>query len=87
MAAAKNSRDRKAERQMRLHRARGLAELERVAPGSATQGLWLGNRKEESKVVGKNRSRLLGRRTVGEVMRRKMRKKSQRQIRGENAHI
>ena len=38
-------RERKAEGQVRLLRARGLAELREVASGSATQGLWLRNRK------------------------------------------
>ena len=38
---------------MRLLRACG-----KVASGSATQGLWLGNRKVGSQVIGKNRSRL-----------------------------
>ena len=54
---------------MRLLRARGSAELDRVASGSATQDLWLGDRKVESKVAGENRSRLLGRGTVGKVRR------------------
>ena len=34
-----------AERSMRLLRARGSSELEKVVSGSATQGLWLRNKK------------------------------------------
>ena len=56
-----------AEGRMRLLRARGSAELGKVASGSATQGLWLGNRKVGSQIVGENRSRLTGRGSVGEV--------------------
>ena len=51
---------------MRLLRARGLADLREVASGSATKGLWLRNRKVGSQVSGIDRSRLHGRRTVGE---------------------
>ena len=46
------------------------ARLGQIASGSATQGLWLGNRKLRSQIVGEDRSRPLGRRTVGEVRRR-----------------
>ena len=55
---------------MRLLRARGSADLKRVASGSATQGLLLGVRKVGSQVISEDRNRLLGRRTVGEVRRR-----------------
>ena len=54
---------------MRLLRARGSAELKKVASGSATQGLWQRNRKVESQVSGINRSRFPGRKTVREVRR------------------
>ena len=54
---------------MRLHRARGSAELREVASGSATQGLWLRNGKVGSQVGSIDRSRLPRRRTVGEVRR------------------
>ena len=43
--------------------------LGKVASGSATQGLWLGDRKVGSQVVGKDRSQLSGIETVGEVRR------------------
>ena len=46
--------------------ARGLAELRKVASGSATQGLWLRNGKMGSQVSGIDRSRFPGRRTDGE---------------------
>ena len=51
---------------MRLLRARGLAELEKVVSGSAAQDLWLGNRKVGSQVVGKNRNRLTAGGTIEE---------------------
>ena len=51
---------------MRLLGARGLADLREVASGSATKGLWLRNGKVGSQVSGIDRSRLHGRRTVGE---------------------
>ena len=54
---------------MRLHRARGSAELSEIASGSATQGLWLRNGKVRPQVSGISRSRFSGRRTVGEVRR------------------
>ena len=54
---------------MRLFRARDLAELGKVASGSAEQGLWLGDRKMGSQVIGEDRSRLPGRGTVMEVRR------------------
>ena len=53
---------------MRLLRARGLAELAKVVSGSATQSLWLRNRKVESQSGG-DQSRLPGRGTVKEVRR------------------
>ena len=54
---------------MRLLRARGSAELKKIAAGSATQGFWLRNREVESQVVGSDQSRLFGTKTVGEVRR------------------
>ena len=62
-------RERRAKGRVRLHRARGSAELREVASGSATQGLWLRNGKVGSQVSGINRSRFPGRRTVGKVRR------------------
>ena len=52
---------------MRLHRARGSAELSEVASGSTTHGLWLRNGKVGSQVSGIDRSRFHGRRTVGKL--------------------
>ena len=49
---------------MRLHRARRSTELRKVVSGSATQSLWLRNRKEESQVSGIDRNRLAGKGTV-----------------------
>ena len=43
-----------AEGRVRLLRARGSAELEKIASGSAMQGLWLGDRKVRSQIIGKN---------------------------------
>ena len=40
-----SAREGRAERGMRLLRARGLADLGQVASGSARQGFWLGNGK------------------------------------------
>ena len=54
---------------MRLIRARGSTKLREVAPGSATQGLWLRNGKVGSQISGMDRSRFLGRRTVWEIRR------------------
>ena len=62
---------------MRLLRARGSAEHGKVTSGSATLGLWLGDRKVGSHVIGEDRSRLPGRGTVGEL-RRKGRRASDR---------
>ena len=59
----------RAEGQVRLLRARGSAELRKVASGSATQSLWLRKRKVGSQVIGIDRSRFPGRGTVGEVRR------------------
>ena len=70
-AAARNSAGEKSEQEdnetsrTRLLWALGSAELEKVASGSARQGLWLRDRK----VIGKERSRFPGRGTVGEVRR------------------
>ena len=50
---------------MRLHRARGTAELREVASGSATQGLWLRNGKVGSGVSNVDRNRFTERGTVG----------------------
>ena len=62
-------RERKAKGRVRLLCARGSAELREVASGSATQGLWLGNRKVRSQVSGVDRSQFPGRRTVRKVRR------------------
>ena len=40
---------------MRLLRTHGLAELGKVASGSAMQGLWLGDRKVGSSLLGEDR--------------------------------
>ena len=57
-------RERRAKGRVRLHRARGSAQLRKAASGSATQGLWLRNRKVGSQVSGIDRSRFPGRGTV-----------------------
>ena len=44
--------ERRAKRRVRLHGARGSAELREVASGSATQSLWLRNGKVGSQVSG-----------------------------------
>ena len=59
-----SGRERRAKGRVRLHRARGSAELRKAASGSATQGLWLRNRKVGSQVSGIDRSRFPGRGTV-----------------------
>ena len=64
-----SGRERRAKRRVRLHRARGSAELKEVASGSATQGFWLINEKVGSQVSGIDRSRFPGRRAVREVRR------------------
>ena len=69
---------------MRLLRARGTGKLGKVAHGSATQSLWLEDRKVGSQVIGEDRSRLPGRGTVGE---NRGREKCQRQNEGENMQI
>ena len=61
--------ERRTKGRVRLHRARGSAELREVASGSATQGHWLRNGKVRSQVSGIDRSRFPGRKTVGEVRR------------------
>ena len=61
--------ERRADGRVRLHRARGSAELRKVASGSATHGLWLRNGKVRSQVGGIDRSRFPGRRTVRKVRR------------------
>ena len=55
--------------QVRLLKARGLAELGKVVSGSAAQGLWLRERKVGSQVIGDDRSRLPGKGAVGKVRR------------------
>ena len=62
-------RKRRAKERVRLHRARGSAELREVASGSATQGLWLRNGKVRSQASGIDRSQFPGRRTVRKVRR------------------
>ena len=64
-----SGRERRAEGRVRLHKARGLAELKVVASGSAGQGLWLRNRKVGPQVSGIDQSRFPGRRAVGEIKR------------------
>ena len=54
---------------MILLSARGSAELKRVASDSATQGLWLENRKVGFKIGVVDRSRPPGRGTVRKVRR------------------
>ena len=61
--------ERRAKGRVRLHRARGSAELREVASGFATQSYWLKNGKMGSQVSGIDLSRFPGRRTVGEVRR------------------
>ena len=46
----------RAKGRMRLLRARGLAELEKIASSSATQSLWLGDRKVGSQIIGEVQS-------------------------------
>ena len=62
-----SGRERRAKGRMRLHRARGSAELSEVTSGSATPSLWLKNRKVGSQVGDVDRNRLPGRGTVREV--------------------
>ena len=70
-AAARNSAERRGSKRTReTPQGRSSAELGKAASGSATQGLWLGDRKVESQVIGEDQIRLPGRRTVGEVRRR-----------------
>ena len=64
-----SGREGRAKGRVRLFSARGPTELGEVASGSATQGLWLGDRKVGSQVVGEDRTRLPGRGTVGKVRR------------------
>ena len=64
-----SGRERRAKRPVKLHGARGSAEVREVAPGSATQGFSLRNRKVGSQISGIDRSRFLGRRTVRKVWR------------------
>ena len=62
-----SGRERRAKRQVRLHRARGTAELREVASGSATQGIWLRNGKVRSQVSGIDRSRFSGEEQLGKL--------------------
>ena len=64
-----NGREWRAKGRVRLHTARGSAELKKVASGCAMQDLWLRNGKVGSQVGGVDRSRFPGRRTVGKVRR------------------
>ena len=52
---------------MRSLRARGSAELRKVASGSGTLGLWLENGKVGSQVVGKDRTKPLGEEQLGKL--------------------
>ena len=61
------SEERRAKGRMRILWARASAELRKVASGSATQGLWLRNRKVRSQVSGADRSQLPRRKTVREL--------------------
>ena len=56
-----------ARREIRFLRVRGSAELEQVVSNSATQGLWLRNKKIGSQVVGEDQSRLLAKKQLGEL--------------------
>ena len=47
--------EKKEQKKMIFYRALGSAKLRQVASGSATQGLWLGNKKVESKVISEHR--------------------------------
>ena len=51
-----SGRERRAKGRVRLHRARGSAELSEVASGSAAQSLWLRNGKAASTVLMKSRT-------------------------------
>ena len=55
-------------REMRLFETRSPTELRLVASSSATQSLWLRDRKVRSQIVGKNRRRHPEIGAVGEVM-------------------
>ena len=57
----------RAERGMRLLRARSQSELEKVTSDSDTQDLWMRNGKVGSELVGVVKYRLPGRSTVGKV--------------------
>ena len=68
-AAARNSSGEKgSKRTSETPHGTWLGEAQKGS--SATQGLWLRNRKVGSQVSGIDRRRLPGRRTVGEVRRR-----------------
>ena len=69
-----------AERRMRLLRARGSAEHGNVASGFATQGLWLGERKNGISASRQRLSRPPGRRTVGRVERGRASDRTQERI-------
>ena len=70
MPAARNSAGIKGGKgQVRHLSARDSEELRKVASGSATQILWLRDRKVGSQVIGEDRSRFPGRETIGKVKR------------------
>ena len=52
---------------MRPFRARSLWELEQVVFGSATQGVWQGDRKVRSLVVSEDRRQLPGKKLLGRL--------------------
>ena len=65
-----NGRERGTKGRMKLLRARDSGELGKIVSGSATQGLWLKDRKMiASQIIGEDRSRLPGRRKVEKFKR------------------
>ena len=58
-----------AKERVRLLRASNFSELGMIVSGSATQGVWLGDRRVRSQVIDEGRSRIPGRGAVGEVRR------------------
>ena len=82
-AATRNSAggERRAKRRMRLL----VAELRKVSSSSVMLGLWLGDGKVGSQVIGEDQNQLPGRETVGEVSERI--KKSQQQNKRESTQI
>ena len=57
----------RAEGQAKLLRARGLAELGKVASGSTTQSLWLRDQKVRSQVIGKTEANFLAKEQLGKL--------------------